>query len=94
MKTLAQVMTEATPNDFSSMTAAIDFALAGASKLGYDTDEDERFDVIAMGPKKPSPGKTVRYTLTLYKKGVQQKKALHIQIYGKEKTYELNTYIL
>lgn len=79
---------------FSTMTAAIDFAIKDTEKKGYTLDDDEQFQKIGTGPKKPSEGKTNRYTLTLYKNGKEQRKALHIQIYGMgERGYELNYYI-
>jgi len=96
MQTFTEYLEEArkaTQNNFDSMTSAIDYALKDALRQGYDTNEDERFTTIGMGPKKPSAGKTNRYSLSLYKKDKMQKKMLHIQIYGKENGYELNSYI-
>jgi hypothetical protein len=46
-----------------------------------------------MGPKKPGDGFTNRFTITLFKHGKEQKKALGISIYGMGDKYELNTYI-
>jgi hypothetical protein len=37
--------------------------------------------------------KSKGYTITLYKDGKEQKKSLHIQVYGMKNTYELNVYI-
>lgn len=85
---------KATQNNFPTMTAAINKALKAAEKKGYTTNADERFTTIGTGPAKPRPGKTNRYSLSLYKNGKMQKKMLHIQIYGKENAFELNQYIM
>jgi hypothetical protein len=112
-----------------------------AKELGYLLNDDELFDKIGMGPKKPKEGVTNKFTLMLYKPGKtgvtrdipvdseslrdanaeiretneniasghelipeysvtdtdlyeEQKKALHIQVYGLENGYELNMYVL
>ena len=46
-----------------------------------------------MGSKKPSEGKTNRFTIGLLKNGKEQRKALSIQVYGMKNSYELNAYI-
>jgi hypothetical protein len=46
-----------------------------------------------MGPKKPSEGKTNRFSIELSKDGKPSRKLLHIQVYGMRDTYELNAYI-
>ena len=51
------------------------------------------FDEIGRGPKKPTNGKTNRFNLKLYKNNKEQKKMLHVQIYGDEGRFELNMYI-
>ena len=77
-------------NTFSS---AVQTAGEYAKSKGYELNDDEWFNTIATGPKKPQEGETNRYTLTLYKDGKEQRKALHIQVYGMKNKYELNTYI-
>lgn len=77
-------------NTFSS---AVQTAGEYAKSKGYELNDDEWFNTIATGPKKPQEGETNKYTLTLYKNGKEQKKALHIQVYGMKNKYELNTYI-
>ena len=77
-------------NTFSS---AVQTAAEYAEKKGYTINDDEWFNTVATGPKKPSEGQTNRYTITLYKDGKEQKKSLHIQIYGMKNKYELNAYI-
>jgi hypothetical protein len=74
-------------------TSAINTALEYAEKKGYEYDKEETFNKIGTGPKKPSEGQTNRITITLYKDGKEQKKSLHIQVYGMNKQYELNCYI-
>lgn len=76
-----------------SYTSAINAALDYAENKGYSYDKDETADKIGLGPKKPSEGKTNRFTIGLKKDGKEQKKSLHIQVYGMRNNYELNTYI-
>ena len=73
--------------DFSSaMQHAYKHAKA---KLGVDVDPDEIWRKVAMGPRKPSKGKTNSYRL-LDKGG---KKAIQVQVYGMDNgKYELNMY--
>jgi hypothetical protein len=73
--------------DFSSaMQHAYKHAKA---KLGVDVDPDEIWSKVAMGPSKPSKGKTNSYRL-LDKGG---KKAIQVQVYGMDNgKYELNMY--
>jgi hypothetical protein len=72
---------------------AIADVLAYAEAKGYTYDPEETSTKIGMGPRKPDEGKTNRFTITLFKDGVEQKKALHIQVYGNRTNYELNAYI-
>ena len=76
---------------YSSAVSAIhDYA----KQRGYTLNDDETFDTIGLGPKKPKEGDTNRTTLTLYKDGKEQRKALHSQVYGRgAEGYELNMYI-
>ena len=73
--------------DFSSaMQHAYKHAKA---KLGVDVDPEEIDRKVAMGPRKPSKGKTNSYRL-LDKGG---KKAIQVQVYGMDNgKYELNMY--
>lgn len=77
-------------NTFSS---AVQTAQQYAESKGYTIDENEWFNSVATGPKKPKEGQTNRYSISLYKDGKEQRKALHIQVYGMKNGYELNTYI-
>lgn len=74
----------------NSYTSAVDTALEYAERQGYSYDKEETATKIGMGPKKPDDGKT---SITLYKDGKEQKKALHVQIYGMGERFELNAYI-
>jgi hypothetical protein len=77
-------------NSYSeAITAATDYA----ESRGYKLDEDDVWNRISMGDKKPGHGKTNRATVGLTKDGKDQKKALHIQVYGMKNKYELNAYI-
>ncbi len=77
-----------------SYTDAINTALEYAEKRGYEYDKTDTFNIIGLGPKKPSDGKTNRLTIPLIKNGKPQRKNLQIQVYGMgEGRYELNAYI-
>jgi hypothetical protein len=73
-----------------SYTSAINTALEYAEKQGYEYDPEETASVIGLGPKKPSAGKTNRFTISLTKGGKPQRKALHIQVYNMG-TFKRNT---
>ena len=77
----------------NSYTSAVDTALEYAEKQGYSYDKEETATKIGMGPKKPDDGKTNKFSITLYKDGKEQKKALNVQIYGMGERFELNAYI-
>ena len=78
-------------NQYSS---AIDEVEKYAKLRGYDLDQEEYGSAYDNAFFKPKEGSTKRDTLALYKNGKEQKKALHIQIYGMGgNKYELNMYI-
>jgi hypothetical protein len=77
----------------NTYASAISEALKYVNSRGFETNGDEVWDKISVGPKKPSEGQTNKITLTLLKDGKEQKKALHLQIYNMGKKYELNLYI-
>jgi hypothetical protein len=77
--------------DYSS---AVQHAAVHAGKQGYEIDHDDWDRVVAMGPKKPSSGKTNMLSVSLKKDGKESKKKLHMQVYNMDnKGYELNTYV-
>jgi hypothetical protein len=77
-----------------TFSSAIQHAVEVAAKQGYDVDPDDYDRKVAMGPKKPSKGKTNSYSIKLTKNGKEQKKALQVQIANLDnKFYELNMYI-
>jgi hypothetical protein len=76
-----------------SYTSAINAAKEYAEKKGYEINDDDSFTKIGMGPRKPSEGKTNRFSIELSKDGKPSRKLLHIQVYGMRDTYELNAYI-
>lgn len=76
-----------------SYTSAINAAREYAEKQGYEINDDDAFTKIGMGPRKPSEGKTNRFSIELSKDGKVQRKQLHIQVYGMKNSYELNAYI-
>lgn len=77
-----------------SFSSAVQEAIKYAKKKGYEVDENDWFTKVSVGPKKPSVGKTNRYSVSLLKDGKEQKKMLHFQVYGMDSgKYELNVYI-
>jgi len=78
----------------NSYSSAINAVEQYATQLGYELDQTEYSNAYIDAFFKPKPGKTKMDTLTLYKKGKEQKKALHVQIYGMGNgRFELNMYI-
>jgi hypothetical protein len=77
----------------NSYTSAINAAKEYAEKQGYEINDDDSFTKIGMGPRKPSEGKTNRFSIELSKDGKVSRKQLHIQVYGMKNQYELNAYI-
>ena len=62
--------------------------------LGYTYDADDVFNMVGMGPKKPSVGKTNSFHIPLMdKKFKPVKKVLHFQVYNTGKKFELNAYV-
>jgi hypothetical protein len=76
-----------------SYTSAINAAKAYAEKKGYEINDEDSFRQIGMGPRKPSEGKTNKFSIELSKDGKVQRKKLQIQVYGMRNSYELNAYI-
>jgi hypothetical protein len=74
-------------------TSAISAARNYAEKKGYEINDDDAFRQIGMGPRKPSEGKTNKFSIELSKDGKVQRKKLQIQVYGMKNSYELNAYI-
>jgi hypothetical protein len=77
----------------NTYTSAINAAKEWAEKQGYQINDDDSFTKIGMGPRKPSEGKTNRFSIEITKDGKPQRKMLHIQVYGMKSKYELNAYI-
>jgi uncharacterized small protein (DUF1192 family) len=77
----------------NSYTSAINAAREYAEKQGYTINDDDSFTKIGMGPRKPSEGKTNKFSIELSKDDKVQRKQLHIQVYGMRTKYELNCYI-
>lgn len=90
-------MNEAAKGDYqvyhNTYSSAVDAALEYAKSKGYEIVQDDVWDKISVGPKKPSDGQTNKATIGLLKGEKPQRKALHIQIYGMGDRYELNAYI-
>lgn len=77
----------------TTFSNAVQTAEKQAVKQGYEVDQDDWFNKIATGPKKPSEGKTNSYIIKLLKNDKPTKKTLAIQVFNMGKKYELNMYI-
>jgi hypothetical protein len=78
----------------NSYTSAINTALDYVESRGYTYDETDTHSIIGLGPKKPSPGKTNRLTIPIYKNGKEHRAGFHIQVYRMDSSrYELNCYV-
>lgn len=72
-------------------SGAMQAAYAYAKKKGFEVDADDIDRKVAMGPRKPSNGKTNSFTLKLVG---QKNKMLAVQVTNLDnQRYELNTYI-
>lgn len=76
-----------------TFSSAVQHAIEITEKRGYEIDEEEWNRKVALGPRKPSSGKTNSYSISLLKNSKETKKNLHIQVYHDEGRYELNMYI-
>jgi hypothetical protein len=78
----------------NSYTSAINTALEYIKDSNYEYNDEDVENTIGLGPKKPSSGKTNRFSLELYKNDKLQSKSANIQVYGMGNgRYELNVYI-
>jgi len=77
----------------NTYSSAVDAALEYARSRGYEVVEDDVWNEISVGPKKPKDGVTNKASIGLTKDGKPQKKMLQVQIYGMGNKYELNAYI-
>ena len=90
-------VTEARGSDYTlyhkSYTDAINHALSHHEKSGLKVSEDDRFQHVSVGSKKPSEGNTTSLHIpATHSNG--KKHVLHVQVFNKGGThpYELNTY--
>jgi hypothetical protein len=95
VKLVEQTLTEKSEyelyhNDYSS---AVQEALRLAQSKGYTVDEDDYFNKVASGPRKPDKGNTNSFSVILTKDGKEVREQLHMQIYNMGNKYELNVYI-
>lgn len=91
MKTYFTFMKESYTLYHPSYTSAINAALQKHSDL--NVSPEDRDTHIAMGPRKPAEGETVKHSIPATDKS-GNKHMIHIQVYNKggNKPFELNTY--
>ena len=70
---------------YDSYSAAVQAARKYATDSGYDIDEEDWSNRIALGPGKPHGGQTTRSSIGLTKNGKPQRKALHIVVYNRNR---------
>lgn len=81
-------------NDYyETYGAAIDSVKGYANSAGYELDEDEYGNAYTDAFDKPKSGETKQNSITLYKNGKKQRKAIHVSIYGRRNGFEVTTYI-
>ena len=83
---------------FNTFTDAVDFVRKTTEKRGFEIDEDDWQNKIAIGGSytraRPSVGKTHTFNIGLFKNGKPQRKTLTISVYGMPSgKYELVQYI-
>jgi len=77
-------------------SAAVQHAMKQAEARGFKVDEDDWFNQVSSGPRKPSSGKTNSFKIDLVavRGGAPSKKKLHLQVANLDnKRYELNMYV-
>jgi hypothetical protein len=78
---------------YKSYGEAIDAVQAYAQSKGYDLDQEEYGFAYTDASDKPKNGETKEEHITLYKNGKEQKKALHVSMYGRNGGFEVTMYI-
>ena len=79
-----------------SYSDAMQSAKSFAKGSGYEVDEDDWYNQVTTGPRKPSKDKVNRFSILLIKNGKEQKKRLQIQVTNLAsggRPFELNAYI-
>ena len=78
----------------NTYSAAINAIEKYANEKGYELDQEEYGNSYVDAFFKPKEGSTKKDSLKIFKNGKEQKKMLHVQIYGRQnKKFELNMYI-
>lgn len=78
---------------YKSYGEAIDAVQAYAQSKGYELDQEEYGFAYTDASDKPKNGETKEEHITLYKNGREQKKALHVSMYGRNGGFEVTMYI-
>jgi len=80
-----------------SFSEAAQEAIKVAKKKGFDVDEEDWQNEVAMGGRynraRPATGDTHDFKVALTKNGKPTKKFLVFQVYGMKNQFELNAYI-
>lgn len=84
-------------NDYQIYHNSYSGAISEARKFCEEKElywnDNEVFNKISAGPKKPQEGKTNKFYLQLYTKDKEPAgKVIHVQVYGMGEKYELNMY--
>lgn len=81
----------------NSYSSAVQTAKENVENRGFIIDDEDWFQEVTTGSRKPAIGETIKIQLPLYKEKdgelKETKKFLNIQVYALPKSYELNMYI-
>lgn len=93
MKTFKQFTNEGVGVYHDTMSAAFAHVVKELGKKGIEFDQEEFFQKVNSGPRKPQPGKTNSYSIALKGTKGKKQKFAHVQVYGMDNgKYELNWY--
>ena len=79
-----------------SLTGAVQEVDRFLERRGYQMDDEDAFNQIGVGPAKPQPGDTNKYSVRITKDGEEVRQQVHFQVYNRgidRGTYELNVYV-
>lgn len=76
-----------------TMTAAFVEVRKNLANHGYEISDNDFWEHVNTGPRKPAEGNTNKYHIPLMKGSESTNKTVKVQIYGMANKYELNMYI-
>jgi hypothetical protein len=93
MKSLIELVREEQCH-YRTYTEAVNYAIVQTHLNGYQTKDEDQFQIIRVNTKKPKVGETTQFNLPLYKAEKSQREMLHVKVYGLESgLFELHFYV-